>query len=159
MDYQIPPLLFSSVTKKDKEQYRDLYEDFFVFKTMSHNIHIAIYPSWLEEYSYPRRNIYSWAYHVCIENHNKTPIYILNKTWNIIKENNQVTTIDTKLVTDDVAKVNPNEVCEYTSCITLNTSSNIVKGHFRITDDTGQIRNIDIPSFTLDKPYDFYSVN
>ncbi|CAI3939970.1 Uncharacterized conserved protein ApaG affecting Mg2+/Co2+ transport (ApaG) (PDB:1TZA) [Commensalibacter communis] len=159
MQYHIPPLLFSSITKTDKRQYQDLLQNPCVFEAQSHHIHIAIYPFWLEEYSFPRRSIYSWGYHVRIENHNPNPISILKKNWNIIQSNNHIKTINTPIIADDDALLNVGEACDYTSCITLDTPSNIIKGYYIISKDTEQTINIDIPSFTLDNPHELFSIN
>lgn len=159
MNYHIPRLLFSSIAQTNKEQYQDLFQEYDVFEASTHHIYIAIYPFWLEEYSFPRRNIFSWGYHVRIENHNVTPISITIQHWDIIKTNSRITTIDTKIIENDDAKLNAGEACDYTSCITLDTPSNIVKGYYTISDHTGNIMNIDIPSFNLDNPHDLFSIN
>lgn len=159
MSYQIPRLIFSSIAQTDKAQYKEIFQEHGVFETSSDCIYIAIYPFWLEEYSFPRRNIFSWGYHVRIENHNTTPIFIIRKNWDIIKTNSHITTIDTKIIENDNAKLNHGEACDYTSCITLDTSSNIIKGYYTISDHTGRIMNINIPSFNLDNPHDLFSIN
>ncbi|MDI2112667.1 ApaG domain-containing protein [Commensalibacter nepenthis] len=129
MHYNIPPLLFSPIARTDKKQYQDLIQNPYVFKAKLHQIHIAIYPFWLEEYSFPRKNIYSWGYHVRIENHCLNPIHILRKNWNIIQSNNHVKTINTPIIADNNALLNVGEACDYTACITLDTPSNIIKGY------------------------------
>lgn len=159
MNYHISRLLFSSIAQTDKEQYRDLFQDHDVFEASIDHIYIAIYPFWLEEYSLPQRNIFSWGYHVRIENHDVTPIFIIRKNWDIIKTNSRITTINTKIIENDDAQLKSGEACDYTSCITLDTPSNIIKGYYTISDHTGYVMNVDIPSFNLDNPHDLFSIN
>lgn len=159
MNYTIPHLIFSSIAQTDKEQYQNLFQEHGVFEISAYQIYIAIYPFWLEEYSFPRRSMFSWGYHVRIENHNDTPIFIIRKNWDIIKTNSRITTIDSKIIEKDNARLNSGEACDYTSCITLDTPSNIIKGYYAVSDHTGAVMNINIPSFNLDNPHDLFSIN
>ncbi|MDI2091277.1 ApaG domain-containing protein [Commensalibacter oyaizuii] len=159
MNNEYTPLLFSPISHASTEQYQKLHGTKQFFEVTTHDVRIAIYPFWLSDFSYPQRSLYSWGYHVRVENHRRETIHILKKDWFVIKSNGSKEPLDNALRIKHRPFIKSGEACDFTTSLTLDTPSNIIKGSYTFTNDKKAELLIPIPTFNLDNPNDFSPIH
>ena len=84
----------------------------------------------------------------------KNVIKLKERNWIIIDANGKISNIHGDGVVGEFPILKPGEVFEYTSGTPLNTDNGIMQGFYTVTQqDTGTPLKIDIPTFSLDSPY------
>lgn len=148
-----PTLFFSSMPDDFQSQSKRIYNHEPSFERMAHGVRIIICPFWLDDYSYPEHSLYSWAYHVRIENHGQNHLCILSQDWSIIQDNGKIKSIDNKNIFTNTQQLAPGKACEYSSSLSLNTPSNFIRGVYHTSYADGHSFDLSIPTFSLDSPY------
>ena len=107
----------------------------------------------LEEQSEPSENNYIWAYKVLIKNNSVNTVKLISRCWKIIDENGFQKEVRGDGVVGEQPTLKPGESFEYTSGTPLKTDNGIMQGFYIMTKNSGEKIKIDIPTFSLDSPY------
>jgi ApaG protein len=114
---------------------------------------VSVQPYFLDEQSSPNENHYVWAYKVIIQNLSQDTIKLNHRNWIIIDGNGKIIQVQGEGVVGEFPILKPGEIFEYTSGTPLNTTSGIMQGFYSVFSNNGNILKIDIPTFSLDSPY------
>lgn len=115
---------------------------------------IRVTPSFLEEESSPEDNRFIWAYHVEIENRGKHTLQLMTRHWHITDSDGRVQEVNGSGVVGQNPVLRPGGRFEYTSGCPLNAPSGMMRGTYRLEDESGEMMEARIPLFALDSPYD-----
>jgi ApaG protein len=125
-----------------------------MYSKTTKGVTVTVKPYFLDDQSSPNDNHYVWAYKVNINNQGIESLKLNHRTWIIIDGNGKVHQIQGEGVVGETPKIEPGEIFEYTSGTPLKTTSGIMQGYYLMTDDNGEDLKIDIPTFSLDSPYE-----
>lgn len=130
-----------------------LLEEASLYRKETHDIHVSVYPLFLDGQSNPKEYHYLWAYHVKIENRGDTTLQLRSRFWRIIDQYGRIQTISGQGVVGEQPVLNPGDSFEYTSGAPLSTPCGMMEGHYVMEDQDGRTITVDIPCFSLDSPF------
>jgi ApaG protein len=122
------------------------------YRATTRGIEVSVLPTYLEARSSPDDSQYFWAYRVIIENHGKETVQLLNRHWMISNARGELTEVKGAGVVGEQPVLKPGESYEYTSGAPLNTTSGMMGGAYQMKSETGEQFDIEIPTFSLDRP-------
>ena len=114
---------------------------------------VTVTPYFLDDQSSPQESHYVWAYQVNIKNTSSITIKLNHRNWVIIDANGKIINVQGEGVVGEFPILKPGESFEYTSGTPLKTSNGIMQGFYLMSQDNGEQLKIDIPTFSLDSPY------
>jgi ApaG protein len=109
-------------------------------------------PSYLEAKSSPSTSQYFWAYRVIIENQGRETVQLLSRHWMITNARGEFTEVKGPGVVGEQPILKPGESYEYTSGAPLSTTSGMMGGAYQMESESGERFDIEIPTFSLDRP-------
>src|SRR6476660_8695755 len=113
---------------------------------------VSVEPTYLETRSSPETAQYFWAYRVIIENQGQETVHLLSRHWMITNARGELTEVKGPGVVGEQPVLKPGESFEYTSGAPLNTPSGMMGGSYQMESDSGECFDIEIPTFSLDRP-------
>lgn len=113
---------------------------------------MSVEPSYLDARSSPADAQFLWAYRVTIENRGQETVQLLSRYWMITNARGELTEVRGPGVVGEQPVLRPGESYEYTSAAPLNTSSGMMGGSYRMETESGESFDIEIPTFSLDRP-------
>lgn len=122
-------------------------------------ITISVDPIFLDDQSDPDSGLYFWAYHVVIRNNGSDTVQLKSRYWRITNAMGVLQEVRGEGVVGEQPVLGPGEAFEYTSGTPLSTPSGIMGGSYQVTSKGGDAFDIDIPTFSLDSPYEGRAVN
>ena len=122
----------------------------------SNAMKITVTPSYQDDLS--SKHDFFWEYMVSVENTSNSVIQLVGRYWQIICADGSIQEIAGDTIVGERPVLKPGEAFRYTSIANLKTSSGIMKGHYKMLSN-GKIFNIEIPTFSLDNPYEITSIN
>ena len=121
-------------------------------KTTS-GVTVTVTPYFLEDQSSPQEDHYVWAYQVNIKNSSNSTVKLKHINCIIIDANGKIINVQGEGVVGEFPILQPGESFEYTSGTPLKTNNGIMQGFYLMSQDNGSQIKIDIPTFSLDSPY------
>ena len=125
----------------------------FMYSKTTRGITVTVKPYFLDEQSSPQENHYVWAYQVNIKNSSNNTMKLNHRNWLIIDANGKIINVQGEGVVGEFPTLQPGESFEYTSGTPLKTNNGIMQGFYLMTQLNGEQLKIDIPTFSLDSPY------
>ncbi|MGA2217746.1 MAG: Co2+/Mg2+ efflux protein ApaG [Terracidiphilus sp.] len=122
------------------------------YKASTRGITVSVMPTYLEAKSSPNPSQYFWAYRVIIENQGRETVQLLSRHWMITNARGELTEVKGPGVVGEQPVLKPGESYEYTSGAPLNTTSGMMGGAYQMESETGEQFDIEIPTFSLDRP-------
>jgi len=113
---------------------------------------VSVEPTYLETRSSPVSSQYFWAYRVIIENQGLETVQLLSRHWMITNARGELTQVKGPGVVGEQPVLKPGESFEYTSGAPLNTPSGMMGGAYQMESASGERFDIEIPTFSLDRP-------
>ncbi len=129
------------------------------YSQTTEDITVTVDPIFLEEESDPDAGLYFWAYHVVIRNHGGETVRLMSRYWRITNALGVLQEVRGDGVVGEQPVLGPGESFEYTSGTPLSTSSGIMGGCYQMIGRGGRSFEIDIPTFSLDSPFEEHAVN
>jgi ApaG protein len=130
-----------------------------VFTKVTQGIRVSAMPLYVPEQSFPDENIYTWIYHIIIENQSNEAIQLIFRHWKIIDGYGELTEVRGKGVVGEQPVIKPGTAYEYTSSCQLKTNSGIMQGEYLLQATDNREFSVDIPAFSLDIPHNTYTIN
>ncbi len=124
------------------------------FEAETDGVLVRVSPQFVDEESSPERNHYVWAYHVEIENHGSRTLKLETRRWCITDRDGRVQDVEGPGVVGQHPVLEPGDRFEYTSGAPLAAPSGLMYGAYSLSDENGDIHDVQIPMFNLDSPYD-----
>jgi ApaG protein len=115
-------------------------------------IAVSVEPTYLETRSSPENSQYLWAYRVIIENQGGETVQLLSRHWMITNARGELTEVKGPGVVGEQPILKPGQRFEYTSGVPLDTPSGMMGGAYQMESDGGEHFDIEIPTFSLDRP-------
>src|ERR1700745_4063953 len=122
------------------------------YTATTRGIVVSVEPTYLEARSSPDDSQYFWAYRVIIENHGREAVQLLNRHWMISNSRGELTEVKGPGVVGEQPVLKPGERHQYTSGAPLDTPSGMMGGSDQMESETGERFDIEIPTFSLDRP-------
>lgn len=117
---------------------------------------ITVIPSYQEELS--SKHNFFWEYLVSVENNSNTIVQLIGRHWQVISSDGKVQEVIGDHIIGERPILKPGESFEYSGIENLKTSSAIIKGKYKILSN-GKEFDIEVPTFSLDNPYEAISIN
>ena len=115
-------------------------------------IAVSVDPTYLEARSSPDDSQYFWAYRIVIENQGRETVQLLSRHWMITNARGELTEVKGPGVVGEQPVLKPGESFEYTSGAPLDTPSGMMGGAYQMESESGELFDIEIPTFSLDRP-------
>ena len=112
---------------------------------------MSVEPTYLETKSSPDSSQYFLAYRVIIENQGRETVHLLSRHWMITNARGELTEVKGPGVVGEQPVLKPGESFEYTGA-PLNTPSGMMGGAYQMESESGERFDIEIPTFSLDRP-------
>src|ERR1700722_6856152 len=122
------------------------------YKAITKEIAVSVVPTYLEAESSPSNSQYLWAYSVTIENQGRETVQLLSRHWMITNARGGLTGGKGPGVVGEQPVLKPGEGYQYTSGAPLNTPSGMMGGAYQMESESGERFDIEIPTFSLDRP-------
>jgi len=122
------------------------------YTAITKGISVSVLPTYLEAQSSPDSSQYFWAYRVTIENQGQETVQLLSRHWMITNARGDLTEVKGPGVVGEQPVLKPGESYEYTSGAPLNTTSGMMGGAYQMESESGEHFDIEIPTFSLDRP-------
>jgi ApaG protein len=115
-------------------------------------IAVSVEPFYLDARSSPDNSQYFWAYRVTIENQGQETVQLLSRHWMISNARGELNEVKGPGVVGQQPVLKPGEIYEYTSGAPLDTPSGMMGGAYQMESESGERFDIEIPTFSLDRP-------
>jgi ApaG protein len=122
------------------------------YRAITKGIAVSVIPTYLEAQSSPDSSQYFWAYRVIIENQGQETVQLLSRHWMITNARGELTEVKGLGVVGEQPVLKPDESYEYASGAPLNTPSGMMSGAYQMKSESGERFDIEIPTFSLDRP-------
>ena len=122
------------------------------YTAITKGIAVSVLPTYLEAQSSPDSSQYFWAYRVTIEDQGQETVQLLSRHWMITNARGDLTEVKGPGVVGEQPVLKPGESYEYTSGAPLNTTSGMMGGAYQMESESGEHFDIEIPTFSLDRP-------
>lgn len=120
------------------------------------DLRITVTPFYKEDLS--SNHDFFWEYIVRVENTSSSVLQLVGRYWEVICSDGTIQEISGDNIVGQQPILKPGEIFEYTSLANLKTSSGIIKGKYIIL-SKGEEFDIEVPTFSLDNPYQAISIN
>lgn len=129
------------------------------YEATTEAITVTVRPVYLAERSDPESSHYFWAYTVTIANLGDRAVTLRSRHWRITDGHGRLQRVDGPGVVGEQPRLESGASFEYTSGCPLGTPSGFMVGHFTMETDAGESIDVQIPSFSLDRPGEGRTVN
>jgi ApaG protein len=126
--------------------------DWKPYTAITLGIAVSVEPTYLETRSSPESSQYFWTYRVVIENQGLETVQLLSRHWMITNARGDLTEVKGPGVVGEQPVLKPGESFEYASGAPLNTPSGMMGGAYQMESASGERFDIEIPTFSLDRP-------
>ena len=130
-----------------------------MYSKTTNGVTVTVTPYFLDDQSSPLESHFVWAYQVNIKNSSKNSIRLSHRNWLIIDANGKILNVSGEGVVGEFPLIKPGESFEYTSGTPLKTNNGIMQGFYLVSQENGEELKIDIPTFSLDSPYNKTKLN
>ena len=124
-----------------------------MYSKTTKGVTVTVTPYFLDDQSSPNEGHYVWAYQVNIKNSSHSTMKLNQRNWVIIDANSKIINVQGEGVVGEFPVLHPGESFEYTSGTPLKTTNGIMQGFYLMSQNNGEQLKIDIPTFSLDSPY------
>ena len=122
------------------------------YRANTRGIAVSVEPAYLEARSSPVNSQYFWAYRVIIENQGRETVQLLSRHWMITNARGELTEVKGPGVVGEQPVLKPGQSYEYASGAPLNTPWGMMGGAYQMENENGERFDIEIPTFSLDRP-------
>ncbi len=130
-----------------------------MYTKTTNEICVTITPHFLEEETNPEMQRFVWAYHVKIENLGGVKVKLIKRKWIITDSQGIIETVEGEGVVGEQPELEPGDSYEYTSGVPLTTPSGFMTGHYYMTTEFEETIDVEIPTFSLDSPFESKSIH
>ena len=124
------------------------------YSATTHGITVSVRSLYLADQSDPDENQYMWAYRIRITNNARVTVQLQRRTWHITDAIGRQQMVHGEGVVGEKPVIAPGHFYEYQSGTPLATASGLMHGTYHMIETaTGLTFDIEIPSFSLDSPF------
>jgi ApaG protein len=122
------------------------------YTASTRGIAVSVEPAYSDARSSPDISQYFWTYRVTIENQGRETVQLLSRHWMISNARGELTEVKGPGVVGEQPVLEPGESFQYTSGAPLDTPSGMMGGAYQMETGSGERFDIEIPTFSLDRP-------
>jgi ApaG protein len=130
-----------------------------IYAQTTKQITVTVDPIFLDDESDPVAGMFFWSYHVVIQNNGEETVQLISRYWHITNALGALQEVRGDGVVGEQPVLEPGQSFEYTSGTPLSTSSGIMGGNYQMISSGGKNFDINIPTFSLDSPYEGRAVH
>jgi ApaG protein len=123
-----------------------------MYRAKSHDIEVTVEPEFMSDRSAPEDGYFFWSYTITIANQGADTVQLKTRHWIITDANGRVQEVRGDGVVGEQPELAPGESFEYTSGVPLTTPSGFMTGSYGMVREDGGAFDINIPTFSLDRP-------
>jgi ApaG protein len=123
-----------------------------MYRASTRGIEVAVEPFYIEDQSDPEDHRYVWGYRVVITNRSAVTVQLRSRYWHITDERGLVDEVRGPGVVGEEPVLRPGDSFQYQSGCPLDTPSGVMRGSYQMESETGELFDIEIPAFSLDRP-------
>lgn len=120
---------------------------------ITHDIHVDVTTTYIEDQSDPDLNRYVFAYTITISNQGDVAAQLLTRHWIINDANGNVQEVHGEGVVGEKPYLQPGESFQYTSGTVIETPVGSMEGSYQMLSEDGTPFDAEIPPFTLSLPH------
>jgi ApaG protein len=129
---------------------RSFRYDSFMYRAVTRQIEVTVEPNFMPENSATGR--YFWSYTIVITNTGDETVQLRTRHWIITDATGRQQEHHGEGVVGEQPVLAPGERFEYTSGVPLPTTSGFMTGRYQMVSETGELFEIEVPTFSLDGP-------
>ena len=124
------------------------------YSRTTRDIRVSVRAFYLDDQSKPEQGQFVWAYRITIENRGRETVQLMRRSWLITDAQGRTVQVNGDGVVGEKPILEAGETFEYTSGTPLHTPSGFMSGqyHMAVT-TTGDLFDVEIPTFSLDSPH------
>lgn len=119
------------------------------YSATTDNIRVTVFPDYLEDESEPAQSHYSFAYTVIVENLGSSKVQLIRRHWIVLSGGAQYAEVKGDGVVGLQPVIEPGEGFQYTSGSVIKDPFGSMLGWYTFQDESGQVFDVEIPSFNL----------
>ncbi|MGE3067532.1 MAG: Co2+/Mg2+ efflux protein ApaG [Hyphomicrobiaceae bacterium] len=123
-----------------------------MYEAQTRGIRVRVKPQYLEDQSEPDDGRFYWAYTIDIVNEGTETVQLRSRHWRITDASGRTEEVRGPGVVGQTPTLQPGASFQYTSGCPLTTPSGIMVGSYQMATETGEVFNVAIPAFSLDRP-------
>lgn len=130
-----------------------------IYEAETEGLRVRVQPQFSEDESNPENEEYIWEYMIEILNNSDTKVKLLARHWQIIDDTGFHQSISGAGVIGKQPVIEPGDSFRYKSSVPLNTATGMMSGHYNFERADGENCEVEIPTFSLDSPYNLGKPN
>jgi ApaG protein len=130
-----------------------------MYRAVTRQIEVSVTPDFQPSRSSPDKSHFFWAYTIAITNTGNEIVQLKTRHWQITDGFGRQQEVKGPGVVGETPVLKPGQTYEYTSGVPLTTSSGFMRGSYGMVTEGGEKFDIEIPTFSLDAPYDKPTIN
>ena len=123
-----------------------------MYRTVTRQIEVTVEPNFMPERSSAEKRQYFWSYTIVITNSGHETVQLRTRHWIITDATGHKRDIRGEGVIGKQPVLAPGERFEYTSGVPLQTASGFMTGRYQMVSESGELFEIEVPTFSLDSP-------
>ncbi|MEM1106380.1 MAG: Co2+/Mg2+ efflux protein ApaG [Pseudomonadota bacterium] len=124
------------------------------YEAETDGIAVRVVPRFLHDESEPAKARFMWSYTVEIENLSGQAWTLETRHWQIVDAVGRRQRVDGEGVVGQTPRLEPGACFRYTSGVPLSAPSGVMGGSYDFSGDDGGQMTAQVPTFSLDSPYD-----
>ena len=124
-----------------------------MYSKTTNGVTVTVTPYFLDDQSSPKKVIMFGHIKSISKTLSSATMKLNHRNWVIIDANGKIINVQGEGVVGEFPILHPGESFEYTSGTPLKTTNGIMQGFYLMSQDNGEQLKIDIPTFSLDSPY------
>lgn len=120
--------------------------------TPEYDISVSVTPQYLPEQSDPAKSLYTFAYHITIENRGTKSAQLISRHWIITDSNGRVKEVQGLGVVGEQPHLESGAEYHYSSGVVLGTEVGAMEGSYQMQTADGGMFDVAIPAFRLSLP-------
>jgi len=121
-----------------------------MYRAVTRNIEVVVTPRFVADRSSPENSYFFWAYTISITNQGDETVQLKTRHWRITDAHGRRQEVRGAGVVGEEPVLKAGESFEYTSGVPLQTPSGFMTGTYGMVTASGELFDIEIPTFSLD---------
>ena len=123
-----------------------------MYRAVTRKIEVTVEPNFMPERSSAENSRYFWSYTIVITNTGDETVQLRTRYWIITDASGRQQEVRGEGVVGEQPVLAPGEHFEYTSGVPLTTASGFMTGRYQMVSESGERFEIEVPTFSLDRP-------
>src|ERR1700720_2324410 len=123
-----------------------------MYRAVTRQIVVTVEPNFLPDRSSVEKSQYFWSYTIVITNSGAETVQLRTRHWIITDALGRQQEVRGEGVIGEQPVLAPGEHFEYTSGVPLQTASGFMTGRYQMVSESGELFEIEVPTFSLDSP-------